>query len=236
MPLPYVDCMILVAQLYALPPRVLPAIQAVEGGRVGEMHPNADGSTDLGVMQVNTRWVGPLAHFTKLSEDAVRARLVSEPCFNIAAAGAIMRTYLNEAHGDLLRAVAYYHSHTPVRGTDYRIRVEDAAVRLFERHVPAGSTADAAPNVTAAASQSVAPQAAVVQPVAMRPTPMRPTPMRPTTMPQAAMRPVSMHAVAAPPIAPQFVAQPATVQHVAVRHITIQPVAIGHTWHALAPR
>jgi hypothetical protein len=230
MPIPYVECMVLAAQLYALPPRVLPSIQAVEGGQVGMTHPNSDGSADLGLMQVNTRWLKPLAKFTNLPEETVRQRLIDEPCFNIGAAGAIMRTYLNEAHGDLLRAVAYYHSHTPVRGTDYRIRVEDAAVRLFERHVPAGSTADAAPNVTAAASQSVAPQAAVVQPVAMRPTPLRPT-----SMPQAAMRPVSTHAVAAPPIAPQFVAQPATVQHVAVRHITIQPVAIGHTWHAPAP-
>jgi hypothetical protein len=91
--------MVLTASWYHLPPRVLPSIQAIEGGRVGLVHPNKDGSEDLGVMQINTLWVGPLARVTGWPEVTVRDRLLNDPCFNIAAAGRIMHIYLNETKG-----------------------------------------------------------------------------------------------------------------------------------------
>jgi hypothetical protein len=61
MTIPYLACMALVASLYGLPPRVLPSIQAVEGGRLGTVHQNRNGSEDLGVMQVNTLLLPALA-------------------------------------------------------------------------------------------------------------------------------------------------------------------------------
>jgi hypothetical protein len=137
MAIPYVACMALVAQLYHLPPRVLPSIQVVEGGSVGSVSSNRDGSQDLGVMQVNTLWIAPLAQLTRLPPTVVRDRLIGWPCFNIAAAGAIFRAYLNEAHGDLLLAVGYYHSHTPALRDAYRELVIRSARVLFERQ-PAG--------------------------------------------------------------------------------------------------
>ncbi len=131
MTIPFLACMASVAAFYHLPPRVLPAIQAVEGGRPGLVHMNQDGSQDLGVMQVNTRWIQPLAWQTGLAPAVVQQRLVGDPCFNIAAAGAIMRIYLTEAGGDLLRAVGYYHSHTAPLAEAYRLRVLGSATRLF---------------------------------------------------------------------------------------------------------
>jgi hypothetical protein len=133
MAVPFLACMALVAQVYALPPRVLPSIQAVEGGAAGVVHLNLDGSEDLGVMQVNTVWIPRLVRYTHLPAAEVRERLVNRPCFNIAAAGLIMRTYLDEAGQDLLLAVGYYHSHTPQRGLDYRIRVLRSAAALFSK-------------------------------------------------------------------------------------------------------
>jgi hypothetical protein len=131
MAIPYLACMALVAKVYALPPRVLPSIQAVEGGAVGTVHLNRDGSQDYGVMQINSRWVPALARVARMDNASVRARLVEDPCFNIAAAGVIMRAYLNEAGGDLMRAVGYYHSHTRSLSEPYRVRVVGGAVRLF---------------------------------------------------------------------------------------------------------
>lgn len=132
--------MAVVSAFYQLPPRVLPSIQAVEGGRPGLVSRNSNGSEDLGVMQVNTLWIGPLAAQTGLPPEEVRSRLVDDACFNIAAAGAILRLELDAADGDLLRAVGNYHSRTPALHSAYRGRVLDAADRLF------GGTA---PNVTA---------------------------------------------------------------------------------------
>jgi hypothetical protein len=133
MAIPYLACMALVAAWNRLPPRVLPSIQAVEGGRIGLVHANADGSEDLGVMQINTRWVAPLARYTGQPAAAIRARLIGDACFNIAAAGAIMAVYLFEERGNLMLAVGDYHSHTPALNAEYQLAVTAAARMLFER-------------------------------------------------------------------------------------------------------
>ena len=137
MAVPYLACMALVAQIYALPPRVLPSIQAVEGGGPGVVHHNTDGTEDMGVMQINTLWLGTLARYSQLSLAEVRARLLLRPCYNIAAAGLIMRTYLNETRGDLMRAIGDYHSHTPLLNHTYQAKVLRSATILFRPWAPA---------------------------------------------------------------------------------------------------
>ena len=127
----YLACMVAVAQFHHLPPRVLPAIQAVEAGRPGIVSRNRNGSGDLGVMQVNSRWVPHLAASWRMPHAVVAERLIGDPCFNVAAAGAIMRIYLTEARGDVVRAVGYYHSHTPERASAYQVKVIRASVSLF---------------------------------------------------------------------------------------------------------
>ena len=131
MSVPYLACMAAVAAFYGLPPRVLPAIQAAEGGRPGLIHPNANGSADLGVMQVNTIWLDKLSRIAGMQPQTVQARLLADPCFNIAASGLILRNYLDEAGGDLMTAVGWYHSHTPHFAAAYRLRVMQSARVLF---------------------------------------------------------------------------------------------------------
>ncbi len=133
MAVPFAACMLLVARLYDLPPRVLPSVQRVEGGAPGLVHHNKDGTDDYGVMQVNTRWLAPLSRFTRTSTATVRRRLIAEPCYNIAAAGAIMRTYLNAAHGSLMQAIGDYHSHTHALNLSYQTEVLHAATIMFVR-------------------------------------------------------------------------------------------------------
>ena len=132
MPVPFLACMAATAAFYALPPRVLPSIHVIEGGVPGSVHRNANGTEDLGVMQINTLWIQPIARVTRMAPPDVRARLIADPCFNIAASGAVMRTYLHEARGDLMTAVGYYHSHTPMLGRDYQDMVTGAAHALFD--------------------------------------------------------------------------------------------------------
>ena len=131
MPVPYLACMALVAQIYSLPPRVLPSIQAVEGGGNGVVHRNRDGTEDLGVMQINTLWLPTLSRYSKLPVAEVRERLLTRPCYNIAAAGLILRTYLDETRGDLMQAVGNYHSHTPLLNQGYQAKVLRSASVLF---------------------------------------------------------------------------------------------------------
>jgi hypothetical protein len=136
MAVPFLACMMATASVYHLPPRVLPSIHVVEGGYPGAVHINADASYDMGVMQINSRWVAPIAatvavRGVSMSQAAVRARLIYDPCFNIAAAGLILRTYYVLGGRDWLRAVGDYHSHTAQLHEDYLLKVTSAASRLF---------------------------------------------------------------------------------------------------------
>jgi soluble lytic murein transglycosylase-like protein len=128
---PYLACMLAVAAELHLPPRVLPAIQAVEGGRVGMARANANGTEDLGLMQVNTAWLPLLSRHAGMTAAALRDKLVRDPCFNIAVSGAILRFYLHETRGDLPAAVGNYHSHTPPQHRAYQKKVAGAALRMF---------------------------------------------------------------------------------------------------------
>jgi len=136
MAVPYLACMLAVSQFYHLPPRVLPSIQAVEAGRPGTISRNFNGTGDLGVLQVNSTWVPYLARAWEIPPSMVARRLIEDACFNIVSAGAIMRIYLDETRGDVVRAVGYYHSHTPERASLYQIRVIRASFALFGRPKP----------------------------------------------------------------------------------------------------
>jgi hypothetical protein len=125
--------MVAAAAFYHLPPRVLPSIQVVEGGRPALAQMNINGTADLGVMQINTIWIAPLARYAHMSGPAVTDRLLNDPCFNIAASAAIMRVYLIEAHGDLMVAIGHYHSHTPALSAAYQEKVLSAAQTLFRQ-------------------------------------------------------------------------------------------------------
>jgi hypothetical protein len=131
MSVPFLACMAAAAAFYHLPPRVLPSIQAVEGGQIGTVHMNNNGTADLGVMQVNTIWVHQLAAATKATPQIVETHLLYDPCFNIQSAAAILQVYLVESHGNLLTAVGLYHSHTPALRDLYMSQVLRSAETLF---------------------------------------------------------------------------------------------------------
>lgn len=123
--------MALAASLYGLPPRVLPSIQAVEGGAPGLAHLNSDGTRDLGIMQINERWIPALVRYTGVPAETVRRRLLGADCYNVVAAGWILAQYLDESRGDVMQAIGYYHSHTPPLGQAYQVMVVRKAYRLF---------------------------------------------------------------------------------------------------------
>jgi hypothetical protein len=131
MVVPYLACMLMTAQYYGLPPRVLPAIQAVEGGYPGAIHANSDGTEDYGLMQINSRWIGPLAAVKHMLPAEIRAWLIVDPCTSVAVAGTILDAYRTEEHGDLMKAVGDYHSDTPTLNVAYQTMVMSRAAAMF---------------------------------------------------------------------------------------------------------
>jgi hypothetical protein len=117
--------------VYQLPPRVLPAIQAIEGGRSGTASFNRDGSEDLGVMQMNMLWLDLLARHTYLPRETVRERMLDKSYFKLISVGLILRVYLNEARDDLLRAVGGDCLRRPALNQGYKVKVLGAARVMF---------------------------------------------------------------------------------------------------------
>jgi soluble lytic murein transglycosylase-like protein len=129
--------MALAAGALGLPPRALPSIQQVEGGAIGTVAHNKDGSDDLGLMQINSRWLPRLATATGQAEATVRAQLINEPCYNIAIGAVIFRLFLDEAHGDVAKAVAFYNTHDPRLGALYQRKVAAALISELVHELPA---------------------------------------------------------------------------------------------------
>lgn len=75
-------CFELAASYYGLDPALLHAIAHVESSMNHRaLNRNADGSWDVGLMQVNSRWWGFLD----------RKRLVEDPCYNVLAGAWILK-------------------------------------------------------------------------------------------------------------------------------------------------
>ncbi|MDR1546927.1 MAG: lytic transglycosylase domain-containing protein [Deltaproteobacteria bacterium] len=118
------DCLMDSAERFEVPPALLLAVLEVERGQVGAASRNADGSRDLGPMQINALWLPRLAGLG-LDEDLVR----DHGCLNVAVGAWLLRGHLRRT-GDPAQAAADYHSRTPDRGRRYRRALLRRALRL----------------------------------------------------------------------------------------------------------
>lgn len=111
-------CVIHAAQHYGLPPDLMFAVRAVEGGKPYGAVANKDGSFDFNEPGLNTRTVREL---TLSGWDAYR--LASDGCYSMYAASFWMHSKLEQASkssGTLLSKAARYHSGTPALNTNYQ--------------------------------------------------------------------------------------------------------------------
>lgn len=129
----YRDCVATAATAFEISPRVVEVIIETEGGWPGARIRNKDGSFDLGVMQLNTRWVSYFAE-RGLSE----SDLQNDACRNIYAGTYLLKLHLNKT-GDLGLAMAYYHNQKPHFGAAYLSRVHTVIDRRIRREAHRGA-------------------------------------------------------------------------------------------------
>lgn len=101
-----------------------------EGGWIGAEVRNANGSHDLGPLQVNSWWVPKIAALVGRSQADVRGWLVSDPCFNTGAARWIFLSALRST-GSYWKAIGAYHSPARWRQERYAASVAGHLVRRF---------------------------------------------------------------------------------------------------------
>ncbi len=75
-----VDCIDRAALDQQVPREILYAIGVVEGGKVGDIVYNKNGSYDLGVFQINSHWLGMLANLARRCDSWVRTRVEVAAC------------------------------------------------------------------------------------------------------------------------------------------------------------
>lgn len=111
------DCFDEAGRAYKVPPLLLQAIAWVESRYDHNAeHRNTNGSTDMGVMQINSLWLEPL------SEYGIKQKHLYDACFNINVAAWILRRQINEV-GYNWQAVAHYHSRDAELGDSYARKV-----------------------------------------------------------------------------------------------------------------
>lgn len=123
-------CILTAAAAYHEPPAVLLILLNVEGGTLGAVSHNTDGTVDIGPMQVNQIWIPQIATHWGATQQATFLALRDIFCANIEAGAWILRQGLDEARGDFWQGVGYYHSHDPRYKRAYLQSVLAQALRL----------------------------------------------------------------------------------------------------------
>jgi soluble lytic murein transglycosylase-like protein len=107
------DCFDEAAQYQKVNSLILRAIAWQEShNRPDALHKNANGSTDYGVMQINS------VHLPVLSQYGISSSTLMEPCKNVYIAAWHLRQKMNK-YGNTWEAVGAYHSETPALRDKY---------------------------------------------------------------------------------------------------------------------
>lgn len=129
-------CLLSASQANHVPPDIAASILYVEGGKVGTISQNKNGSVDLGVMQINDKvWLSTVskALFKGDTNKAYNA-LIYNPCTNIKVGVWILGLNLRRCKGDVWAAVGRYHSSNPVLAEQYISRVKRINMRFFTKN------------------------------------------------------------------------------------------------------
>jgi hypothetical protein len=123
-------CIYAAASVYHEPPAVLVILLNVEGGTLGAVSHNTNGTVDIGPMQVNQLWIPQLDAHWQADPQTTYEALRDNFCANVEAGAWILRQGLDKAHGDFWGGVGYYHSYDPIYQNTYLRSVLAQVLRL----------------------------------------------------------------------------------------------------------
>lgn len=121
-------CVQTIAQARGLPASVLYGILEQEGGKPGLVRTNKNQSKDVGVTQINTRWLDELRKKYGIRMEQVR----DDPCFAVDVSGYILQIEMKRTKGDFWRAIGNYHSRSPEHHWKYLNQIHPKIVKYHE--------------------------------------------------------------------------------------------------------
>jgi len=122
-PRAYADCFDEAARYQKVNPLILRAIAWQESrNRPDALHKNTNGSTDYGLMQINS------VHLPTLKQYGISSDTLMDPCKNVYIAAWHLRQQMNK-YGNTWQAVGAYHSQKPSLRDKYAQQIADILVR-----------------------------------------------------------------------------------------------------------
>ena len=124
------DCIEQTAERYRLSPVLLLAIAQQESGlNPRAINRNTNGSTDMGVMQINTLWL------PTLQRHGIDVRDLWEPCTNIMVGAWILRNNF-QRWGETLTGLGAYNASSQEKRLRYAVRLLKRVQQLQPAHEP----------------------------------------------------------------------------------------------------
>lgn len=139
LPQEHIVCAIVAAVKYEVPANILLAVAEKEGGKPGQWSKNANGSYDVGPMQLNTTYLQDLQKYGIAPKDVERG------CYGFDLAAWRIRGHLKHDKGDMWTNAANYHSRSPRYNRIYRQDLQKKAGRWqhwLEAHFATYAVAD----------------------------------------------------------------------------------------------
>ncbi|CAB3642025.1 hypothetical protein LMG24238_00358 [Paraburkholderia sediminicola] len=116
------DCFNEAAAYQGVNPWVLRAVAWYESkGDPDAIHQNANGSIDVGQLQINS------IHFGALAREGVPHRALTDPCVNVYVAAWLLKQKMVK-YGNTWRAIGAYHSETPKQRDAYARSIQQVLV------------------------------------------------------------------------------------------------------------
>ena len=125
------ECVSTASRTYAVPELVIRTILKVEGGKVGTMSRNTNGSYDLGPMQINTI---NLSLINKEYPFLTWKHITYNPCINIMVGTWFLSSKIRARKGVIWEGVGDYHSVTPSKRNVYLSRFLTHYTRLKKQY------------------------------------------------------------------------------------------------------
>ncbi len=123
--LPFDQCFSAAAERFRVDKHMLIAIAKTESAfdpeAIGPR--NADGTHDVGLMQINTRWL------PRLAEMGIHQEKLKGPCTNIYVGAWILASKIRQ-HGTVWKAVGAYNATTPSKRDSYVTKVQRNYARV----------------------------------------------------------------------------------------------------------
>lgn len=111
------QCVDAASRRYGVHPQLILAVLKTEGGTVGAISQNTNGSYDMGPMQINSIHLPELARL-----GVTREQVINDECTNIFVGTYKLRQAI-DGGTDFWTGVSRYHSRTPSKGRKYLARV-----------------------------------------------------------------------------------------------------------------